>query len=179
VLAALCQGNRNTLEDYKRSNVTVQRQGTGWQVSGAFDLMEAHFGHDEADLSRLFAIYLEEDRQLARAFLQGYLSQTTPSPGFAKRFPVYMLLDHAIVWGLGSVFQAGGMDSGRFVMGQAGLSPLKVCSDRSFRTGRAPRHKNRCECACLRVQKVIESGMEALSICARYWREDKEVTYEN
>ena len=89
------------LQDYKRSNVTVQRQGAKWQVSGVFDLMEAHFGDGEADLSRLFAVYLEEDRQLARAFLQGYLSQTTPRPGFARRFPVYMLLDRAMVWEFG------------------------------------------------------------------------------
>ncbi len=89
------------MQDYKRSNVTVQQQGARWQVSGVFDLMEASFGDGEADLSRLFAVYLEEDRQLARAFLQGYLSQTTPRPGFARRFPVYMLLDRAIVWGFG------------------------------------------------------------------------------
>ena len=89
------------LQDYKRSNVTVQRQGAGWQVSGVFDLMEAHFGDGEADLSRLFAVYLEEDRQLARAFLQGYLSQTIPRPGFAKRFPIYILLDRAMVWEFG------------------------------------------------------------------------------
>jgi len=31
-------------------------------------------------------------------FLQGYLSQTTPRPGFIRRFPVYMLLDRAIIW---------------------------------------------------------------------------------
>jgi len=89
------------MQDYKRSNVTVQQQGARWQVSGVFDLMEAYFGDGEADLPRLYAVYLEEDWQLARAFLQGYLSQTTPRSGFARRFPVYMLLDRAIVWGFG------------------------------------------------------------------------------
>ena len=89
------------VQDCKRSNVTVQQQDARWQVSGVFDLVEAYFGDGEADPSRLFAVYLEEDRQLARAFLQGYLRQTTPHPGFARRFPVYMLLDRAIVWGFG------------------------------------------------------------------------------
>lgn len=86
------------LKDYKRENLVVLRQGEGWQVSGVFDLMEGHFGDGEADLSRQYALYLEEGPQLAQAFLQGYLSQTTPRPGFAKRFAVYMLLDRAIIW---------------------------------------------------------------------------------
>jgi hypothetical protein len=29
------------MQDYKRSNLVVQQQGTAWQVSGVFDLMEA------------------------------------------------------------------------------------------------------------------------------------------
>jgi hygromycin-B 7''-O-kinase len=89
------------MQDYNRSNLVVQQQGTRWQVSGVFDLMEAYFGGGETDLSRLFAVYQEEDRQLAQAFLQGYLSQTTLRPGFARRFPIYMLLDRAIVWEFG------------------------------------------------------------------------------
>ena len=87
--------------DYTRSNVIVQQQDTAWQVSGVFDLIESYFGDGEAGLSRLYGVYMEEDRQLAREFLQGYLSQTTPRPGFARRFPVYMLLDRAIVWRFG------------------------------------------------------------------------------
>ncbi len=86
------------LEDYKRENLVVLHDEDGWRVSGVFDLMGAHFGDGEADLSRQYAVYLQEDHQLARAFLQGYLSQTTPRPGFTKRFPVYMLLDRAIIW---------------------------------------------------------------------------------
>jgi len=86
------------LEDYKRENLVVLHQGEGWRVSGVFDLMEAHFGDGEADLSRQYAMYLQEEPHLARVFLQGYLSQTTPRPGFIRRFPVYMLLDRAIIW---------------------------------------------------------------------------------
>lgn len=83
--------------------------------------MEAYFVDGEADLSRLFAVYLEEDRQLARAFLQGYLRQTTPQPGFARRFPVYMLLDRAIVWGFGQRV-AGWWDGHRTFRDWAGRS---------------------------------------------------------
>jgi aminoglycoside phosphotransferase (APT) family kinase protein len=86
------------LEDYKSGNLVVLHQGDEWRVSGVFDLMSAHFGDGEADLSRQYAVYLEEDPRLARAFLQGYLSQSTPRSGFARRFPVYMLLDRAITW---------------------------------------------------------------------------------
>ncbi len=68
------------LEDYKRANLVVLQQDERWQVSGVFDLMGAHFGDGEADLSRQYAAYLEEDPQLAQAFLQGYLRQTDPSP---------------------------------------------------------------------------------------------------
>ena len=86
------------LEDYKRENLVVLKEGEEWRVSGVFDLMGAHFGDGESDLSRQYAVYLDEDPQLAREFLRGYLSQTTLRPGFARRFPIYMLLDRAIIW---------------------------------------------------------------------------------
>src|SRR5207237_8247160 len=86
------------LEDYKRENLVVLHQGEGWRVSGVFDLMEVHFGDGEADLSRQYAMYLQEEAHLARVFLQGYLSQMTPRPGFLRRFPVYILLDRALIW---------------------------------------------------------------------------------
>ncbi len=85
------------MEDYKEGNLVVQNDG-GWRVSGVFDLMGGHFGDGEADLSRPLAEYLNEDTQLAREFLRGYLSQKSPRPGFAERFPVYMLLDRSILW---------------------------------------------------------------------------------
>lgn len=86
------------MEDYKRENLVVTQHGEQWRVSGVFDLMGAYVGDGEADLSRQYAMYLDEEPQLAREFLRGYLSQTSPRPGFAKRFPIYMLLDRAIIW---------------------------------------------------------------------------------
>jgi hygromycin-B 7''-O-kinase len=86
------------LEDYKEANLVVLQHGEGWRVSGVFDLMGAYFGDGEADLSRQYAEYLDEDPPLAREFLHGYLSHTTARPGFVSRFPIYMLLDRAMTW---------------------------------------------------------------------------------
>src|SRR5258708_16507979 len=46
------------LEDYKEANVVVMQNKTGWQVSGVFDLMTAHFGDVEADLAIQIGSYL-------------------------------------------------------------------------------------------------------------------------
>lgn len=86
------------MEDYKEGNLVVIRHVSGWRVSGVFDLMEAHFGDGEADLSRTVAAYLDEKRELAQVFLRTYLSLRPPRPGFEERFAIYMLLDRAILW---------------------------------------------------------------------------------
>lgn len=86
------------MEDYKEGNLVVTQYDERWQVSGVFDLMEAHFGDGEADLSRVIAEYLDEDPQLARAFFDAYRQYKPLRPGFAQRFPIYMLLDRAILW---------------------------------------------------------------------------------
>ena len=86
------------MEDYKEENLVVTKGNDKWRVSGVFDFMQAHFGDGEADLSRPIAEYLAKDTQLAREFAQTYLHKKPPRPGFAKRFPVYMLLDRAILW---------------------------------------------------------------------------------
>src|SRR5260221_2500399 len=86
------------MEDYKEGNLVVSPHADGWQVSGVFDLMEAHFGDGEADLSRTVASYLDDDRELAHAFLRAYFSLRPPRPGFEVRLAIYMLLDRAILW---------------------------------------------------------------------------------
>ena len=68
------------------------------RVSGVFDLMEAHFGAGEADLSRTVAMYLDENPLLAQECVQAYISRKSPRPGFADRFPIYMLHDRLIIW---------------------------------------------------------------------------------
>lgn len=86
------------MEDYREGNLVVTQHDDRWQVSGVFDLMEAHFGDGEADLSRVIAGYLDEDQQLARTFFDIYRQRKPLRPGFARRFPIYMLLDRAILW---------------------------------------------------------------------------------
>jgi hygromycin-B 7''-O-kinase len=81
------------MQDYKEGNIVVEQAGDGWRVSGVFDLMQLHFGDGEADLSRQTAAYLDEDLDLARAFLHAYLDLCPPRPGFTARFPLYMLDD--------------------------------------------------------------------------------------
>jgi hypothetical protein len=43
------------MEDYKEENLVVTQHEKRWRVSGVFDLMGAHFGDSEADLSPLLA----------------------------------------------------------------------------------------------------------------------------
>jgi aminoglycoside phosphotransferase (APT) family kinase protein len=86
------------LEDYKEPNVVVRREGTGWQVSGVFDFMTAHFGDGEADLARQVGTYLRETPELADEFVQFYLDQKEVQPGFGERQQLYMLYDSLLIW---------------------------------------------------------------------------------
>ena len=86
------------MNDYKEQNTAVSRTDHGWHVTGVFDLMEGFFGDGEMDLVRPVAGYLEEDPQLAQAFLMAYVERMPVRPGFAERFAVYMLRDRLIIW---------------------------------------------------------------------------------
>ena len=63
-----------------------------------FDLLGAHFGDPEADLSRTSASYFDESPELAREFVLTYQSTHRARPGFGKRFRIFMLLDRMIIW---------------------------------------------------------------------------------
>ena len=86
------------LEDYKEPNVVVTQAEIGWQVSGVFDFMTAHFGDGEADLARQVGTYLRETPELADEFVQVYLHNKVVQPGFSKRQQLYMLYDSLIIW---------------------------------------------------------------------------------
>ena len=86
------------LEDYKEPNVVVRQEGTGWQVSGVFDFMTAHFGDGEADLARQVGSYLRETPEMADEFVQFYLDQKEVQPGFGERQQLYMLYDSLLIW---------------------------------------------------------------------------------
>ncbi len=89
---------RVVLRDYTEGNVVMGRTAGGWRVTGMFDLMEASFGDGEMDLPRQAARYLDEDAGSAREVLRTYLGRRPPRPGFAERYPVYMLRDRLILW---------------------------------------------------------------------------------
>jgi hygromycin-B 7''-O-kinase len=86
------------LEDYKEPNVVVTQGQTGWQVSGVFDFMTAHFGDGEADLARQVGTYLRESSELADEFVQFYLDHKAVHPGFAERQQLYILYDSLLIW---------------------------------------------------------------------------------
>ena len=87
------------MRDYQENNVNVAWAADGvWQVSGVFDLMGLFFGDGEVALSRQAASYAERDASLASEYVWSYLRQRPPRPGFAQRFPLYMLADRLEVW---------------------------------------------------------------------------------
>ena len=87
------------MQDYKPGNMTADIVDGQWEITGLFDLMEASFGHGEADISRLFCVYVDNGRDdLARLFRQSYLQEHGDINGFAQRFPVFMLHDRSIIW---------------------------------------------------------------------------------
>jgi hypothetical protein len=68
-------------------------------VTGLFDLMEAHFGHAESDLSRMFCFYVGVDRpDLARVFVATYSKLLGDRIGLPRRFTPFVIHDRAIVW---------------------------------------------------------------------------------
>src|SRR5579862_9835207 len=91
------------MNDYKSSNFLVSRIESHWQVTGVFDLSEGYFGNGEADLVRQTAHYLySDDVYLAKAFVETYLKERRPLPGFAQRFRFFMLRDRLIMWDFGT-----------------------------------------------------------------------------
>jgi hygromycin-B 7''-O-kinase len=79
------------LGDYGEHNVVVECTPDGWRVSGVFDLMTAHFGDGQADLSLPVTDYLGQNRLLSDAFIQEYIHHIAVQPGFAERQRLYML----------------------------------------------------------------------------------------
>ena len=92
------------MQDFKEGNAVAECADGVWRISGVLDYIEAYFGDGEQDLSRAVGDYADRDPELARAFVQAYARRMRElgrslRPGFAERFPVYMLLDRLIIWG--------------------------------------------------------------------------------
>jgi hypothetical protein len=86
-----------TMWDYQEHNVVAEQMASGWRISGVFDV-DGYFGDGEAALSRQIAMFLERDPMLAGEFAQAYFAARPPRPGFAARFPLYMLDERLAIW---------------------------------------------------------------------------------
>ena len=85
------------MQDFKPGNMVVERTNGKWRVSGLFDLMESIFGHPEADISRLCAVYIGKGRNdLAYTFINAYSPDDVD--GFIKRFPLFIIHDRSLIW---------------------------------------------------------------------------------
>jgi hygromycin-B 7''-O-kinase len=84
--------------DYGEHNTVLSRTGEGWQVSGVFDLMTAHFGDGNWDLSGPVLGYLKRDRALADAYVDEYLRLRPPSVGFVALQRLYMVDLQLSLW---------------------------------------------------------------------------------
>jgi aminoglycoside phosphotransferase (APT) family kinase protein len=111
------------LRDFKEANMVAQHQQGQWQISGVFDLMEAHFGDGEADLVRQVGHYLRTAPTYAGEFIREYLRLQPQSEGFVERQQLYMLYDSLIIW---SYFQRveGGLPENKALSLKEWASPF-------------------------------------------------------
>jgi aminoglycoside phosphotransferase (APT) family kinase protein len=90
------------MQDYKPENMLVKKVDSKWRISGVFDLMESYIGNGESDLSRMYSMYLDNNRKdLAEIFLNEFLkvrANTKLDSGFRERFNTFMIHDRVIVW---------------------------------------------------------------------------------
>lgn len=79
------------LGDYGEHNTIFMETEGEWHVTGVFDLMTAHFGDGQADLSLPVTDYLKQNESFADTFVAEYLRSKPIGPGFVKHQQVYML----------------------------------------------------------------------------------------
>jgi hypothetical protein len=88
--------------DYWEHNVTADRVGLEWRVTGLFDLMGMYVGDGEVDVVRSVAEYTKRrSPEVAFAFVRAYRNRQHLRPGFAERFQLYMLADRLVIWEYG------------------------------------------------------------------------------
>ncbi len=69
--------------DFREDNVAWSAQGTGWRVSGVFDLNEVRVGDGDSDLVRSFLCYVRSPSDQART-----ASREFPRRAYAARRPL-------------------------------------------------------------------------------------------
>ncbi|HTP75804.1 MAG TPA: aminoglycoside phosphotransferase family protein [Rhizomicrobium sp.] len=84
--------------DYKLNNLTVQRTGSRWHVSGLFDFHEARFSDGGVDLVRTVCSYLDTEPPLARVFVESYFGNISRDPALRELMPLFVLNDRMKFW---------------------------------------------------------------------------------
>ena len=84
--------------DFKEDNVLFSNDNGEWNVCAVFDFAMSHFGDCERDLSRICAMYIDEDANLAKEFVNTYIKLNPPREGFFERLKLYMLEERKGIW---------------------------------------------------------------------------------
>ena len=84
--------------DFKEDNVLFSNDNGEWKVSAVFDFAMSNFGDCERDLSRIYAIYVDEDVNLAKEFINTYMKLNPPREKFLERLKIYSLEERKGIW---------------------------------------------------------------------------------
>jgi aminoglycoside phosphotransferase (APT) family kinase protein len=84
--------------DFKEDNVLFSNDNGEWKVCAVFDFAMSHFGDNEKDISRLYAMYTDEDVDLTKEFIRTYLKLNNPRDGFFERLKFYSLDERIGIW---------------------------------------------------------------------------------
>ena len=69
-----------------------------WKVCGVYDFAYSHFGDGESDIYRTYAMYLDEDVDIAKTFLNTYTTLKPPRVGFEQRLKIYLMGERLGMW---------------------------------------------------------------------------------
>ena len=86
------------MDDFKEDNVLFSNDNGEWKVCAVFDFAMSHFGDCERDLSRIYAMYADEDVDLAREFINTYIKLNPPREKFFERLKIYSLEERKGIW---------------------------------------------------------------------------------
>lgn len=89
---------RFIMGDFKEDNVVFSHDNGEWKVSGVFDFAMSHFDDCERDLTRLYAMYIDEDVDLAKEFINTYIRLNPPRERFFERLKIYTLEERKGIW---------------------------------------------------------------------------------
>jgi len=94
---------RFLMGDFKEDNVLFSNDNSEWKVCAVFDFAMSHFGDCEKDLSRICAMYIDEDEMdknasLTKEFVNTYIKLNPPREKFLERLKLYMLEERKGIW---------------------------------------------------------------------------------